>query len=107
MPDCWSSSAGACSAAAPPSSTREASLAETPAPSAAAVSPSPPAGSDVPGAIDSFHKANQADPTWAEPCYSGGVIFSAIGNLAQALMQMPTEDGRTTAGPTFEYVVRA
>ena len=23
---------------------------------------------------------------------------------AQALMEMPTEDGLTTAGPTFEYV---
>jgi hypothetical protein len=23
---------------------------------------------------------------------------------AQALMEMPTEDGITTAGPTFEYV---
>jgi len=23
---------------------------------------------------------------------------------AQALMEMPTEDGMTTAGPTFEYV---
>jgi hypothetical protein len=37
----------------------------------------------------------------------------AIGGMyelkdqAQALMQMPTEDGLETAGPTFEYVVRA
>jgi hypothetical protein len=34
----------------------------------------------------------------------------AVGSMyrlkaqAQALMQMPTEDGMTTAGPTFEYV---
>jgi hypothetical protein len=37
-------------------------------------------------------------------------LKTAIGSMyrlkaqAQALMEMPTEDGMTTAGPTFEYV---
>jgi hypothetical protein len=37
-------------------------------------------------------------------------LTSAIGSMhrlkvqARALMAMPTEDGMTTAGPTFEYV---
>jgi hypothetical protein len=30
-----------------------------------------------------------------------------LGDQARELMQMPTEDGLETAGPTFEYVVRA
>ena len=40
-------------------------------------------------------------------------LRSAIGSMfrlkaqAQALMEMPTEDGMTTAGPTFEYVPSA
>jgi hypothetical protein len=32
-----------------------------------------------------------------------GIMF-ALKKQALALMQIPTEDGRTTAGPTFEYV---
>jgi hypothetical protein len=28
----------------------------------------------------------------------------ALKSQAQALMKMPSGDGRTTAGPTFEYV---
>ncbi|PWV79113.1 hypothetical protein DFR69_102172 [Nocardia neocaledoniensis] len=28
----------------------------------------------------------------------------ALKSQARALMQMPSGDGRTTAGPTFEYV---
>jgi hypothetical protein len=41
------------------------------------------------------------------------VLMPAVGSmyglkdLARALMQMPTEDGLTTAGPTFEYVAPA
>jgi hypothetical protein len=41
------------------------------------------------------------------------VLASAVGAMygpgdqARALMQMPTEDGLATVGPTFEYVVRA
>jgi hypothetical protein len=37
-------------------------------------------------------------------------LSTAVGSMyrlkvkAQALMEMPTEDGLTTAGPTFEYV---
>jgi hypothetical protein len=27
-----------------------------------------------------------------------------LADLARSLMQMPTEDGLETAGPTFEYV---
>jgi hypothetical protein len=37
---------------------------------------------------------------------AGGAMYG-LKDLAQALMQMPTEDGLETAGPTFEYVVRA
>jgi len=32
-----------------------------------------------------------------------GAMYS-LKAQAQALMQMPTEDGLATAGPTFEYV---
>jgi hypothetical protein len=38
------------------------------------------------------------------------MLGTAIGSMhrlkvqAQALMEMPTEDGITTAGPTFEYI---
>ena len=41
-----------------------------------------------------------------QPDLLGMAVGAMYGlkELAEALMRMPTEDGVTTAGPTFEYV---
>ncbi len=71
-------------------------------------------GSPIRTAQDAFNRAYCALLRELDQAFNGrpDVLFPALGamyglkDLAQALMQMPTEDGLSTAGPTFEYVAR-
>ena len=77
----------------------------------------PRMGGHVPGspirvAQEKFNQSYYALLQLLEEAFGGapGTLRSAMGAMyslkaqAQALMQMPTEDGLATAGPTFEYV---
>ena len=72
-------------------------------------------GSPIRTAQDEFNRTYCALLWQLDQAFNGnpGVLSPAIGAMydlkdqAQALMQMPTGDGLTTAGPTFPYVVRA
>lgn len=63
---------------------------------------------------EEFNHAYSAMLQLLEQAFNGSpnLLKAAIGNMyglkaqAQALMQIPTEDGLETAGPTFEYVPR-
>ena len=69
-------------------------------------------GSAIRVAQEKFNKSYYALLQLLEEAFGGAprTLGSAMGAMyslkaqAQALMQMPTEDGRATAGPTFEYV---
>ena len=70
------------------------------------------AGSPTRLAQDDFNESYCALLQLLEQAFNGApqTLGAAIGRMytlkakAQALMQMPTEDGLATAGPTFEYV---
>ena len=72
-------------------------------------------GSPIRAAQEQFNRTYCALLHQLDRAFNGSpeVLMPAIGAMydlkdqAQELMQMPTEDGLTTAGPTFEYVVRA
>jgi hypothetical protein len=72
-------------------------------------------GGPIRTAQDAFNRTYCALLHQIDHAFNGrpDVLMPAIGamyglkDLAQALMQMPTEDGLGTAGPTFEYVPRA
>ena len=72
-------------------------------------------GGPIRAAQEQFNRTYCALLQQLDRAFNGSpeVLMPAIGamydpkDLAQALMQMPTEDGLTTAGPTFEYVVLA
>ena len=69
-------------------------------------------GSPIRVAQEKFNQSYYALLQLLEEAFGGAprTLRSAIGAMyslkaqAQALMQMPTEDGLATAGPTFEYV---
>jgi hypothetical protein len=71
-------------------------------------------GTPIRAAQDEFNHAYCSLLRLLEQAFDGHpqMLGSAIGAMygvkakAQALMQIPTEDGQTTAGPTFEYVAR-
>jgi len=70
------------------------------------------AGSAVRRAQETFNQSYCALLRSLDTAFNGSpqTLRTAIGSMyrlkvqAQALMEMPTEDGLTTAGPTFEYV---
>lgn len=70
-------------------------------------------GSPIRTAQEEFNLAYCAILNLLEQVFDGSpqMLATAIGAMyglkaqAQGLMQIPTEDGLTTAGPTFEYVV--
>ena len=72
-------------------------------------------GSAIRRAQDQFNDSYCALLRLLDQAFNGSpqTIRTAIGSMyrlkvqAQALMEMPTEDGITTAGPTFEYVPSA
>jgi hypothetical protein len=72
-------------------------------------------GSPIRAAQEAFDRTYCALLQQLDQAFNGrpDLLMSAVGamyglkDLAQALMQMPVEDGLETAGPTFEYVVRA
>lgn len=72
-------------------------------------------GSPIRTAQDHFNRTYCALLRQLDQAFNGSpeMLMPAIGVMydlkdqAQALMQMPTGDGRTTAGPTFEYVAPA
>jgi Ferritin-like len=72
-------------------------------------------GSPIRTAQDELNRTYCALLRQLDRAFNGSpeVLMPAIGamydlkNQARALMQMPTGDGLTTAGPTFEYVVRS
>ena len=72
-------------------------------------------GSPIRTAQEAFNRAYCALLHQLHHAFNGrpDVLMPAVGamyglkDLAQALMQMPTEDGLETAGPTFEYVAPA
>ena len=72
-------------------------------------------GSPIRTAQEQFNRAYCAILRQLDQAFNGRpeVLASAVGAMyglgdqARALMQMPTGDGLETAGPTFEYVVRA
>lgn len=72
-------------------------------------------GSPIRTAQEEFNRAYCALLHQLDHAFDGrpDLLMPAIGamyglkDLAQALMQMPNEDGLETAGPTFEYVVPA
>jgi hypothetical protein len=72
-------------------------------------------GSPIRTAQEAFDRTYCALLQQLDRAFNGrpDVLMSAVGamyglkDLAQALMRMPVEDGQETAGPTFEYVVRA
>jgi len=69
-------------------------------------------GSRIRAAQEEFNRSYCALLQLLERAFDGApqMLGSAIGAMytlkaqAQALMQIPSEDGLTTAGPTFEYV---
>ena len=69
-------------------------------------------GSPIRVAQQKFNQSYYALLQLLEETFGGAprTLGSAMGAMyslkaqAQALMQMPTEDGLATAGPTFEYV---
>jgi len=69
-------------------------------------------GSDIRRAQDQFNGSYCAILRLLDQSFNGSPqsLSTAISSMyrlkvqAQALMEMPTEDGITTAGPTFEYV---
>lgn len=69
-------------------------------------------GSPIRVAQEKFNQSYYALLQLLEEAFGGapGTLRSAMGAMyslkaqAQALLQMPTEDGLATAGPTFEYV---
>jgi hypothetical protein len=69
-------------------------------------------GSAIRGAQEQFNDSYCAILRLLDQAFNGSpqTLRTAIGSMyrlkaqAQALMEMPTEDGMTTAGPTFEYV---
>jgi len=69
-------------------------------------------GSPIRAAQEEFNQSYCALLQLLEQAFDGApqMLGPAIGAMctlkaqAQALMQIPTEDGLTTAGPTFEYV---
>ena len=71
-----------------------------------------PPGSPIRVAQEKFNQSYYALLQLLEQAFGGAprTLGSAIGAMyslkaqAQALMQIPTEDGRAMAGPTFEYV---
>jgi hypothetical protein len=72
-------------------------------------------GSPIRTAQDAFNRTYCALLHELDQAFNGSpeVLGPSVGamyglaDLARALMQMPTEDGLETAGPTFEYVDRA
>jgi hypothetical protein len=71
-----------------------------------------PEGSPVRVAQEEFNRTYSLLLRQLEVAFNGlpGELRTTVGTMmklrtqAQALMRMPTGDGRTTAGPTFEYV---
>jgi hypothetical protein len=69
-------------------------------------------GSPIRTAQEEFNDSYCALLHQLEQAFGGNpeILATAIGAMygltaqARALMQMPTEDGLATAGPTFEYV---
>jgi hypothetical protein len=69
-------------------------------------------GSPIRTAQEEFNRAYRAILRQLEQAFNGRpeILMVAVGAMyslkeqAQALMQIPTEDGLATAGPTFEYV---
>jgi hypothetical protein len=69
-------------------------------------------GSSIRTAQEEFNRSYAGLLRSLEHAFDGNpqLLWGAIGpmhglrDMAKALMQMPTGDGRTTAGPTFEYV---
>ena len=69
-------------------------------------------GSTIRMAQEQFNESDCAILRLLDQTFNGSpaTLRSAIGAMyrlkaqAQALMELPTEDGMTTAGPTFEYV---
>ena len=69
-------------------------------------------GSEIRKAQDEFNNAYRSLLRLLEQAFNGSprMLRTAIGAMyrlkaqAEALMEMPMEDGVTTAGPTFEYV---
>ena len=72
-------------------------------------------GSPIRTAQEAFDRTYCALLQQLDQAFNGrpDLLMSAVGamyglkDLAQALMQMPVEDGPETAGPTFEYIGRA
>jgi len=71
-------------------------------------------GSPIRVAQEKFNESYYALLQLLEQAFGGAphTLGSSIGAMytlkaqAQALMQLPTEDGFATAGPTFEYVAK-
>jgi ferritin-like protein len=81
------------------------------------VRPNPRSSDHAPGsairrAQEQFNQSYCAILRLLDQAFNGSpqTLRTAIGSMyrlkvqAQALMEMPTEDGMTTAGPTFEYI---